>query len=273
MTNKMRVNSKTMSAFLALLIAGGGLISANAQQADRRDPNNERLGRELLRKAIVARGGEALTRAQTMVARGLLTPFQNGASQVPSQFENYIAYPDRERIEFGRGKKKDRRIQVNQGRTGWVYDGDAQTLKDQTDRQIADYLEGTGIEIDRILRDNPNDPARRIRYAGRGEVRPGERADIVSIELEDGRSITVWLDRTTFLPISLFCEKSVNGTLTRQELQFFQYVNYDGALFPNIIDSYRDGVQESRVTYQSIRLGLPIDDRLFAKPGTIKEIR
>lgn len=162
---------------------------------------------------------------------------------------------------------------MNEGQKGWVYDGDAQTLKDQNDLQIADYIEGTEIDIDRILRANPDDPGRRISYAGRGELRPGERADIVTIELDAGRSVSIWLDRTTFLPISLVYEKSKNGSLVRQELRFFQYVRYDGVLFPNIIDSYRDGVQESRVSYQSIKVGAAIDDRLFVKPAGIKEVR
>lgn len=256
-----------------LLVAMGGSIHAPAQQVDQGSAANIKLGRDLLRKSLVARGGEALARAGTVVAKGIFTPFEKGLSQIPSPFENYIAYPDRERVEFGRGKKKDRRIQVNEGRKGWVYDGDAQTLKDQTDLQIADYIEGTEIDIDRILRANPDDPGRRISYAGRGELRPGERADIVTIELETGRSVSIWLDRTTFLPISLVYEKSKNGALVRQELRFFQYVSYDGVLFPNIIDFYRDGIQESRVSYQSIKVGAPIDDRLFVKPAGIKEIR
>lgn len=256
-----------------LLVAMGASIHTPAQQVEPGTAANTKLGRDLLRKALVARGGEALSGARTVAARGIFTPYEKGTSQIPSPFENYIAYPDRERVEFGRGKKKDRRIQVNEGQKGWVYDGDAQTLKDQNDLQIADYIEGTEIDIDRILRANPDDPGRRISYAGRGELRPGERADIVTIELDAGRSVSIWLDRTTFLPISLVYEKSKNGSLVRQELRFFQYVRYDGVLFPNIIDSYRDGVQESRVSYQSIKVGAAIDDRLFVKPAGIKEVR
>jgi hypothetical protein len=258
---------------LLLMIAGGGLIGVPARTTDQREPDNEKLGRELLRKAIVARGGETFTSIRTLFTKGIFTPFQKGESQIPSPFENYIAYPDRERVDFGKGKKKDRRIQVNQGRTGWVYDGDAQTLKDQSEVQIADYLEGIEVDIDRILRADPNDPGRRISYSGRGELRPGERADIVSIEMEPGRRISIWLDRSTYLPISLTHEKSANGGLTRLESRFFQYVRYDGVLFPNITDTYRDGVQISRVNYQMISVGRAIDDRLFVKPAGIKEIR
>lgn len=270
----MGVNVKTflISTLLLLLLLASpsGLL---AQQADPQSADNEKVGRALLRRAIAARGGATFTGIKTLVSKGVFTPFQKGMSQVPTPFENFILYPDRERVDFGRGKKKDRRIQVNQGRTGWVYDGDAQTLKDQTGQQIDDYIEGSEIDIDRILRADPDDPSRKIRFAGRGELRPGERADIIAIEIAPGRTVTIWLDRTTYLPISLTREKPVNGMLTRLEQRFFQYVSYDGTLFPNIVDTFEDGVQTSRVNYQLISPNRSIDEQVFAKPAGIKSIR
>jgi hypothetical protein len=262
-----------VSIVVGLTILSGGALEALAQRADLRDPQNSQRGRELLKKSIAARGGQSYTGIRTLTATGLFTPFDKGLSQNPSSFENFIVYPDRERVEFGKGKKKDRRLQVNVGRTGWVYDGDAQTLKDQNDQQLADYVEGTEIDLDRLLRGNLDDPQRKIVYAGREEVRPGERAEMVMIELDANRQISILLDRANYLPISLIYEKSRNGSLTRQEIRFFQYVSYDGVLFPNIVDFYRDGVQESRVTYQTIRLNKEIDGRLFAKPASIKEVK
>ena len=268
-----RTAARLLIFVVGLTLLSGGLIEVRAQRADPRDPQNSSRGRELLKKTIAARGGQLYTGIRTITASGLFTPFEKGLSQIPSSFENFIIYPDRERVEFGKGKKKDRRLQVNVGRGGWVYDGDAQTLKDQNDQQIADYLEGTEIDLDRLLRGNLDDPERKIVYAGREELRPGERAEMVTIELDQERQVSILLDRTNYLPISLVYEKSRNGSVTRQEIRFFQYVQYDGILFPNIIDFYRDGVQESRVTYQSIRINREIDERLFTKPANIKEVK
>jgi len=50
-------------------------------------------------------------------------------------------------------------------------------------------------------------------------------------------------------------------------------VTYDGVRFPNILDFYRDGIQESRVNYQSIRIGVSIRDDLFLKPASVKAIK
>ena len=261
-----------------LVVAGGGLVETRAQRADPKDPRNEQIGRELLTRAIAARGGPIYTGIQTVSARGIFTPFQKGMSQIPSTFENFIIYadrerPNRERVEFGKGKKKDRRIQVNVGRTGWVYDGDAQTIKDQTARQIEDYLESAEFDLDRLLRMNLADPSLKVRFAGREELRPGERADVVAIEIGPERLVSIQLDRTTSLPLTLVYEKSGSAGNQRQEVRFFQYVSYDGVLFPNIIDFYRDGIQESRVNYQSIRINQPLSEQLFVKPATIKDVR
>ncbi|MFM8392708.1 MAG: hypothetical protein ACKOB4_02135 [Acidobacteriota bacterium] len=269
----VRAASRPLILILGLIILTGGAREVSAQRADPRDPQNSSRGRELLKKTIAARGGQLYTAIRSITATGLFTPFEKGLSQIPTSFENFIIYPDRERVEFGKGKKKDRRLQVNVGRGGWVYDGDAQTLKDQNDQQLADYLEGTEIDLDRLLRGNLDAPERKIVYAGREELRPGERAEMVTIELDQERQVSILLDRTSYLPISLVYEKSRSGSVTRQEIRFFQYVQYDGILFPNIIDFYRDGVQESRVTYQSIRINREIDERLFAKPASIKEVK
>lgn len=258
---------------LILLACHGGSAGALAQKADPQDPRNLEIGKELIEKSIAARGGTAYTQYLTLVATGQFTPYDKGLSQIPMPFVNYIVYPDRERVEFGKGKKKDRRIQVNQGKTGWVYDGDAETLKDQTNQQIADYLEGLEYDIDRILRGAWQSPEVKVRFAGREEIRPGERANVVALEFSSDRLIYLRLDRSTNLPLSLVYEKTGAGGLRKHEVRFFQYIKYDGVLFPNIVDFYRDGVQESRVNYQSVKIGGPLGDELFAKPASAKAIK
>jgi hypothetical protein len=43
--------------------------------------------------------------------------------------------------------------------------------------------------------------------------------------------------------------------------------------FPNIVDYYRDGFQETRVNYQSVKLDAPINDEIFVKPASVKAIK
>ncbi len=253
----------------ALVVA----ITAHAQKADPNDPKNAELGAELIKQAVQARGAERFLSFSSIMSAGQYTPFDKGLSQIPVPFVDWIVYPDKERTEFGKGKKKDRRIQVNVGKTGWVYDGEAETLKDQTDKQIQDHVEGLEFDIDRILRAAVKDSGIEVRFAGREETRPGERADMVAIKLKSDQTVYLVLDRQTHLPISLNYEKAGDAGLVKHEIRYFQYVDYDGVKFPNIVDYYRDGLQASRINFQSIKLNTPVSDELFAKPASVKAIK
>jgi outer membrane lipoprotein-sorting protein len=260
------------SAIPALLLATIS-VTAHAQKADPNDPKNVERGVELIKQVVHARGGERFLSYQTITSTGQFTPYDKGMSQIPIPFVDWIVYPDKERTEFGKGKKKNRRIQVNVGKTGWVYDGDAETLKDQTDKQIESHLEGIEFDIDRILRAATKGSGVEVRFAGREEIRPGERADVVEIQLKSGQNAYLWLDRQTHLPMSLIYERNEEGGLTKNEVRYFQYVDYDSVRFPNIVDFYRDGVQTGRINVQSVKLNAPVNDELFAKPANAKAIK
>jgi len=259
---------------IVVIIAMTLLAAAvSAQKADPKDPKNEELGKQLLKQAIDARGGDKYLNFTTLQATGQFTPYDQGASTVPAPFYYWHVPYEKERVEFGKGKKKNRQIQVNVGNTGWVYDGDAETLKDQTDKQIRDHQENGEFDIDKLMRASWREPGVEVRFAGREELRPGERADVVAIEVKPEQTAFLWLDRNTHLPISLIYEKTGDAGLVRNEYRFFQWVPYDGVKFPNIVDYYRDGIQQNRVNYQSVKLNEPISEDLFAKPANVKAIK
>jgi hypothetical protein len=253
----------------ALLMA----TTARAQRVNPNDPKNVQRGAELIKQAVQARGGERFLNFNNIMSTGMFTPFQKGLSQIPIQFVDWVVYPDKERTEFGKGKKKDRRIQVNVGKTGWVYDGDAQTLKDQTDKQVEEHLESLEFDIDRLLRAAAKGDGVEVGFAGREETRPGERADAIAIRFKSDRTAYLLLDSQTHLPISLSYEKTEDGALVKQETRYNQYVDYDGVKFPNIVDFFRDNVQTGRVNYQLVKLNTQVTDELFAKPANVKAIK
>jgi hypothetical protein len=253
----------------ALLLA----ITARAQRVDPNDPKNVERGAELVKQAVQARGGERFLSFTSIMSTGMYTPFHKGLSQIPIQFVDWIVYPDKERTEFGKGKKKNRRIQVNVGKTGWVYDGDSETLKDQSDKQVEDHLEGLEFDIDRLLRAAAKGDGVDAGYAGREETRPGERADALSIRVKSDRTAYLLLDPQTHLPMSLSYEKTEDGALVKHEIRYNQYIDYDGVKFPNIVDYFRDSVQMARINIQSVKLNTPVGDELFVKPASAKEIK
>ena len=251
------------------MVIAGSLIFA--QVPVEKDPLEE--GARLIKLAIEARGGDRYLGIKNLAAAGQYTPFDGGASTVPTPFLDTIVFPDRERTEFGKGKKKDRRIQVNDGDRGWIYDGDAQTLKDQNANQVRDFREGLQYDIDQILRGGWKAPGVRTRFAGREETRPGERAEIVEVQLTPERKVFISLDRSTHLPLAVVYERASDRGMSRNETRFAQYIPYDGVKFPNIVDFYRDGVQTSRINYQDIKLNGPVPEDTFAKPESAKAIK
>jgi hypothetical protein len=253
----------------ALLLA----ITALGQRVDPNDPKNVERGAELIKQVVQARGGERFLSFTNIMSTGMFTPFQKGISQFPIQFVDWIVYPDKERTEFGKGKKKNRRIQVNVGNTGWIYDGEAETLKDQSDKQIQDHLESLEFDIDRLLRAAVKGDGVEVGYAGREETRPGERANALAIRLKSDRTAYLLLDPQTQLPMSLSYEKTEDGALVKHEIRYNQYVDYDGVKFPNIVDFFRDSVQTGRINIQAIKLNAPVSDELFAKPVSAKAIK
>ncbi len=269
-TRSNRLFAKLLTVSVAVTLLS---LTAFAQKADPKDPKNTELGAQLIKLAIEARGGARYLSFKTLEAQGQFTPFDKGAPSNPVPFTDWIVYPEKERVDFGKGKKKNRKIQVNIGKTGWIYDGDAETLKDQTDKQIQSHQDDAEYDVDRILRGGWQAPGVEVRFAGREELRPGERAEVVSIELKPERIVYLWLDRSTHLPISVVYEKSGEGRLIKNEIRYFQYIVYDGVKFPNIVDYYRDGFQETRVNYQSVKLDGPINDELFVKPASVKAIK
>jgi hypothetical protein len=267
-----QTNSRSFLFTLTLLCSLVAL-PVYAQRADPKDPQNGPKGVELIKAAAATRGGATYLKFKTLHASGQFTAFDNGISTSPKQFLDWIVYPDRERVEFGKGKRKDRTIQVNTGNTGWIYDGDAETLKDQSAKQVADFQEGIEFDLDHILRGGWQQPGVEVRFYGREEIRPGERADVVEIKFSAEKVALLTLDRNTKLPMTLAYDKSEGRNVVKREIRFFQYVTYDGVKFPNIVDFFRDGVQESRVNYQLVQLDAPVPEELFVKPASVKAIK
>lgn len=242
-----------------------------AQKADPDDPANIEKGKRLLQQTIELRGGASFLGYRTMEAQGQWTPFEQGASTIPIPFHDFLVLPDKERTEFGKGKKKDRKINVNVGTTGWVYDGEAETLKDQNDKQVKDFQDSRESDLDMVLRAAVQDKNADVRFYGRAETRPGERADVIQIKLKT--TFLLMIDPISKLPATLSYEKAEEQGTARYEYRFHQFVPYDGVRFPNIVDLYKNGIQISRVNYQSIKLNVDIPETLFVKPANAKAVK
>jgi hypothetical protein len=217
-------------------------------------------------------GGSAYMGVRSVVGQGLFTPYRDGQSTVPVKFVDYIVYPDRERTEFrGQGLKI---IQTNTGDTGWVYDGESKTLKDATPQQVADFRLSLRASFDNLLRGVWRKEGARLSYIGRREAGLGQRNEAVRLVYPDDLTIEFEVGARDARPAKIiYKRKDAKGEEVQEEDRLAQHVMVNGILAPFIIDHYRNGVQSSRINYESIEFNRAVADALFVRPASAKDIK
>src|SRR5690242_16820643 len=104
---------------------------------------------QIVQRALKSVGGDRYLQVKTVTGRGLFTDFHDGVSGIPMKFIDYIQYPDKERTEFTGGGAKTVQTNVHDG--GWIYDGAALTLKDQTPPQLEEFKIATRVSLENLL--------------------------------------------------------------------------------------------------------------------------
>ena len=100
----------------------------------------------VIKKAVENLGGEKYLNAKSQIGRGKFSVLGDGAIVSFQKFIDVISFPDKERTEFKGGAAKT--VQVNTGKSGWIFDGDALTIKDQTEEQINNFKRGIRTSLD-----------------------------------------------------------------------------------------------------------------------------
>jgi outer membrane lipoprotein-sorting protein len=264
---------KVTGALLAILVS---VISCLAQSDAAAKASDEK-AEQIVQKAIQAIGGDAYLNVKTVTGRGFYTQYHDGVSGVPLRFVDYIAYPDRERTEFtGDG---NRIIQTNYQNEGWMFDAAAKTLKDQTAKQVEDFRTAMRTSMENLLRGWWRKEGATLSYVGRREASLGRRNEAVKLTYPDGFWIEYEFSAVEGTPAkAIYKRKQKNPDTdemfeTSEEDRFFKPVAVAGVSAPFVIDHFRNGVQTSRINYESIEFNKPLADSLFAKPANIKAIK
>lgn len=256
-----------------MLLCAGVCLAQSEPAAPARDEKAE----QVLQKAIQAIGGDAYLNVKTVVARGFFTEYRDGVSGVPLRFLDYIAYPDRERTEFTGGG--NRVIQTNFQNEGWLFDAAAKTLKDQTAKQVEDFHLGMRSGVENLLRGWWRKEGATLTYIGRREASLGRRNEAVKLTYPDGFSIEYEFAAIEGTPAkAIYKRKRQNPDTeemfeTSEEDRFFRPLAVSGVTAPFVIDHFSNGVQTSRINYESVEFNKPLADSLFAKPANIKAIK
>jgi len=259
----------TLSSLTLLLLAS---ICA-AQPATKSDDKAE----QIVQKAIQSVGGEAYLKVQTVTAKGFFTEYRDGAPGLPIRFVDYIAYPDRERTEFMGGG--NRIIQTNDKMQGWLFDAAAKTLKDQTLKQVEDFRTGLRTSMESLLHGWWRSGGATLSYVGRREASLGRRNETVKLTYPDGFWIEYEFAAIEGSPAKVIYKRKQKNPDTElmeeftEEDRFFKPIVLAGITAPFVIDHFRNGVQTSRINYESTEFNKPLADALFAKPANLKAVK
>ncbi len=232
---------------------------------------------QIINHAIEALGGPAYLNVKTVVGRGFYTSFQEGISQIPARFLDYISYPDRERTEFiGAGIKT---IQTNDRETGWLFDGAVKKISDQDTNQVEDFKRTMRTSFENLLRGWYKNEGGKVTYVGRREAGLAKRNETVRLTYPDGFWIEYEFGAQDGLPSKIIYKRNRKNPDTGEEAetseedQLLKPIAVQGVTAAWVIDHFVNGKQTSRINYESIQYNQALPDSLFAKPTDVKTIK
>jgi hypothetical protein len=253
--------------------------SSFAQQSVPPKPSDENTAKAegIINRAIEVLGGSSYLNVKTSVGRGFFTAFQDGMSQLPARFVDYIAYPDHERTEFT--SMGLRAIQTNAGESGWLFDGATKTLSDMKTPQIADFKRSMRTSVENLLHGWWRKDGATLSYVGRREAGVGKRNETVRLSYPDGFWIEYEFGAKDGLPAKVIYKRTRKKADTdeteelTEEDRLAKPITITGITAPWVIDHYINGVQTSRISYESLVYNQPLADSLFVKPANIKALK
>ncbi len=276
--------SRRLLLFISLFLVGG-LFPISAQTTTAAQTTSaaappaaaDQKAEAIVARAIEVLGGNSYLNVKTLVGRGFFTSFKDGISQIPARFLDYIAYPDRERTEFtGEGIRV---IQTNTGETGWVFDGATKTLSDMKSAQIEDFKKGMRTSVENLLRGWWKKENATLSYAGRREAGLARRNETVRLTYPDGFWIEYEFAAKEGLPAKMIyktTKRKPDSDETEEiteEDHLAKPITIAGITAPWVIDHFINGIQTSRIAYESIEYDRPLPDLLFKKPDNVKALK
>lgn len=268
-----------LSIFFLLLLTGYLLparLAAQTNTTAAQPSATDQKAEAIVNRAIEVLGGGAYSNVQTVVGRGFFTAFQDGLSQIPARFLDYISYPDRERTEFTGGGI--RVVQTNSGDTGWLYDGATRTFSDMKAGQIEDFKRSMRTSVENLLHGWWKKEGATLKYVGRREAGLARRNETVRLTYPDGFWIEYEFAAKEGLPAKVIyktTKKKPDSDETEEKTEedrLEKSITIAGVTAPWVIDHFINGTQTSRISYESIEYNRPLPDLLFAKPANIKAL-
>lgn len=226
----------------------------------------------ILKRAVEKLGGQKYLEAKSIVSTGNYTLLTDGQMQQFSSFTDVTVFPDKERTEFKQSGVKN--IQTNFGANGWLFDGAARLIREQSKTQIADFHRGIRSSLDNLLRGNwRKDEGASLTYAGRRQAGIGKRNDVVKLTYSDGFTVEFEFSDDGFPAKSVYKRTNLDGVELKEEDRYAQFLDIQGIITPFVIDHFVNDKHQSRINYLTIEYNKNIPDSIFTKPADAKEFK
>ena len=269
--------TKLAPVTLLMAIAVAPCLSQTNAQTEKPRPTADAKAEQIVQRALQVMGGDRYLNVKTVIGRGFFTDYRDGVSGIPVRFVDYIVYPDKERTEFSGGGQ--RLIQTNDKDRGWIFDGAALTLKDQTAEQLEDFRLSTRTGIEALLRGGWRAEGAKLSYVGRREAGLARRNETVRLTYPDGFWIEYEFAADDGSPAKALYQRkhkkpdSEEMEEVPEEDRIYKPITIDGIVAPYVIDHFRNGIQTSRINYESVEFNKTVSDSLFAKPASVKAVK
>ena len=225
----------------------------------------------ILKKAIEKLGGEKYLTAKSQIGRGKFSLLRDGQIFSFQTFVDVIAFPDKERTDFKSGGSKT--VQTNFASSGWIFDGDALTIKDQTEEQISNFKRGIRTSHDHLLRGGWRKEGAKLEYVGKRQSSLGKRNDVVRLTFDDGFAVEFEFADDGLPMKSVYKRLNTDNEEVLEEDRYAQFVDVSGIKTPFIIDHFSNKTHTSRINYESIEFNKSVPDSIFAKPTSAKDLK
>lgn len=225
----------------------------------------------IIKKAVEKLGGEKYLNVNSQIGKGKYSAIRDGAVISFQSFIDVIVFPDKERTEFRGGGS--RLVQTNFVNEGWIYDDDNEIIKIQTEEQVANFKRGMRSSLDNLLRGGWRKEGATIIFAGRRQAGVGRSNDAVKLSYKDGFEVEFEFSDDGMPVKSVFKRKNADDEDVKEEDRYAQFIDVQGVKSPFIVDHFTNGVQTSRINYESIEYNKKIPDSIFEKPANTKSLK
>lgn len=264
------MNSRKNKQFHGIICILTLLLCAGIPVFAQTDKNKEQ-AEAILKKAVEKLGGERYKNVKSQIGKGKFTQMRDGQVFLFQSFVDVIVFPDKERTEF-KGGGSGKTIQTNFGGAGWVYDGAAEVLNDQSQQQIENFQRGMRVSLDNLLRGYWREKGAKLEYVGKRQAGIGYRNDVIKLTFEDGFAVEFEFSADG-TPMKSVYKRANSDEEIMEEDRYAQFVEIQGIKAPFIIDHFSNSKHTSRINFETIEFNKAIPDSIFSKPANLKDLK